>query len=142
MRKVLPNPASVSVLAGLALGALATTACESRYGKPQAVTIGQLATMLRTPEPPHLFDANGEPTRKEYGVIPGATLLPSCSDYSPTLLPQNKADPLVFYCASTWCGAAEKAAQRALSEGHTKVAVLPEGIKGWREAGMPTSQVN
>lgn len=137
VRKVLPLHGKPASLFALAL--LAAAGCDSRYGKPQAVTIGQLATMLKGAEPPHLFDANGERTRREYGTIPGATLLPSCSDYATTLLPQNKADHLVFYCASTWCGAAEKAAERALEQGYTAVSVLPEGIKGWSEAGMPTA---
>ena len=98
--------------------------------------------MLKAADPPRLYDANGDRTRREYGVIPGATLLPSSREYSVELLPPEKAARLVFYCASTWCGAAEKAAERALAKGYTAVSVLPEGIKGWREAGMPTSKPN
>jgi rhodanese-related sulfurtransferase len=121
---------------------LSTGACRDRYGKPEPVTIGQLAAMLKGTDPPRLYDANGDRTRREYGVIPGATLLPSSGEYSIDLLPPSKQAHLVFYCASTWCGAAEKAAVRALGKGYKSVSVLPDGIKGWTEAGMPTAQSN
>jgi len=98
--------------------------------------------MLKGTDPPRLYDANGDRTRREYGVIPGATLLPSSREYSVELLPPSKEAHLVFYCASTWCGAAEKAAERALGKGYKSVSVLPDGIKGWTEAGMPTAQSN
>jgi rhodanese-related sulfurtransferase len=138
VRNVLRTPASLVAMAA----ALATAGCGSRYGRPQTITVGQLAAMLKSTDPPRLFDANGDKTRVEYGVIPGATLLPNCHDYATSLLPPSKSEHLVFYCASTWCGAAEKAAERALAQGYTAVNVLPDGIKGWREAGMPTQKSN
>lgn len=104
--------------------------------------MGQLATQLKGGKPPRLYDANGETTRREYGVIPGATLLPNSRSYPLSLLPEARSTPLLFYCASHWCGAAEGAAKRALSAGYSTVSVLPEGIKGWREAGLPTEPVN
>lgn len=116
--------------------------CRATAEKPQVVTVGQLATLLKTGDPPRLYDANGETTRREYGVIPGATLLPNSRDYPLALLPVARTTHLVFYCASSWCGAAEGAAKRAMSAGYRAVAVLPEGIKGWREAGLPTEKPN
>jgi rhodanese-related sulfurtransferase len=136
VRNVLLAPASL-----VALAVLSSAGCSS-HGRPRAVTVGQLAVMLKSTDPPRLYDANGDRTRSEYGVIPGATLLPNCHDYATDLLPASKGEHLVFYCASTWCGAAEKAAERALSAGYTTVNVLPEGIKGWTEAGMPTQKAN
>jgi len=128
-------------VAGMAAALLVSlTACHGRHS--DAVTIGQLAGMLESADPPHLYDANGSSTRREYGVIPGATLLPSSREYSLSLLPESKATPLIFYCASTWCGAAETAAKRAARAGYTRVATLPEGIKGWSEAGLPTEKTN
>jgi rhodanese-related sulfurtransferase len=111
-----------------------------RAHQTEPVTVGQLAILLKSPDPPRLYDANGARTRNKYGVIPGATLLPSSHDYSLDLLPGSKRTPLVFYCASTWCGAAEAAADRAVQAGYSLVNVLPAGIKGWTEAGMPTKK--
>jgi rhodanese-related sulfurtransferase len=139
VRKVVLGNGAASVLA---VSLLWVSGCRDRVAKPESVTVGQLAAMLKGGDPPRLYDANGDSTRREYGIIPGATLLPSSRDYAVDLLPPVKQSHLVFYCASSWCGAAEKAAERALAEGYTTVSVLPDGIKGWREAGMPTSRPN
>ena len=49
-----------------------------------------------------ILDANIEPTRDKYGVIPGARLLTSYDDYDvATELPPAKNAELVFYCANT-----------------------------------------
>jgi rhodanese-related sulfurtransferase len=85
-----------------------------------------------------LFDANSEATRNEHGVIPGAVLLQSYSEYDLAVLPTDKASDIVFYCGSTRCTASDKAAARAQEAGYTNVSVLREGIKGWKAAGKPT----
>lgn len=126
----------------VAAAVLSATACRTKESRPHPVTVGQLEAMLKSADPPRLYDANGDRTRREYGVIPGATLLPGSRDYALDVLPRSKGSPCVFYCASTWCGAAEGAAERAVRAGYTLVSVLPEGIKGWTEAGMPTTQLN
>ena len=97
--------------------------------------------MLESSDPPQLYDANGDRTRHEYGVIPGAKLLAGTRDYGKDLLPPSLSKQLVFYCASSWCGASEMAAARAMELGYTRVAVLPEGIKGWTQAGLPTQKL-
>ena len=126
----------------LAVAVVATAACRGKGERPPALTVGQLATELKSADPPRLYDANGDRTRREYGVIPGAVLLPSSREYALALLPESKTAHLVFYCASSWCGAAETAAERAERAGYTLVSVLPDGIKGWKEAGMPTQKLN
>ncbi len=138
VRRVLDRAKAGSLLVAAVI--TATAACGSRGGRAAAITVGQLAAMLKGDDPPRLYDANGDRTRREYGVIPGAPLLPSSSDYALALLPASKAVHLVFYCASSWCGAAETAAERAERAGYTLVSVLPDGIKGWTEAGMPTTK--
>ncbi|HEX4477335.1 MAG TPA: rhodanese-like domain-containing protein [Polyangiaceae bacterium] len=125
----------------MAAAVFAAEGCQ-KGPKPQTITVGQLAAEMKSNDPPRLYDANGDSTRHEYGVIPSATLLPSSEHYSLELLPPSKAAPLVFYCASTWCGAAEMAASRALQAGYKAVDVLPDGIKGWTEAGMPTMKAD
>ena len=50
--------------------------------------------------PVYIYDANVASTRTEFGVIPGATLLPSDDKYDPAILPPDKHARLVFYCAN------------------------------------------
>jgi rhodanese-related sulfurtransferase len=121
---------------------LGSVACHGSKPDPREITVGQLADLLKAERPPHIFDANGESARREYGVIPGATLLPSPSSYSLGLLPESKSDSLVFYCASSWCSAAECAARRAMEAGYSEVSVLPNGIKGWSGAGLRTASLH
>lgn len=82
-----------------------------------------------------VLDANGKGTRDKMGIIPTAVLLPSASEYDLALLPKDKASPVVFYCANEKCTASHTAAKRAATAGHTDVAVLGAGIKGWVDAG-------
>ncbi len=88
------------------------------------------------------IDANGKETRSSQGVIPGAVLLTSSSQYDIKELPADKDSKLVFYCANQKCGASHQAAKRAMENGYTNVAVLPEGISGWKQAGQPTAKPN
>ena len=87
-----------------------------------------------------VFDANSAETRSSKGIIPTAVLLPSASEYDVALLPDDKASPVVFYCANDKCTASHTAARRALVAGHTNVAVLGAGIKGWVDAGKATAR--
>jgi|GEM_PF-940936 len=103
------------------------------------VTVDQvdasLAALKKDKKPFTVFDANGKETRAKQGIIPTAVLLPSSSEYDLALLPKDKASPVVFYCANEKCTASHTAAKRALQAGHSDVAVLGAGIKGWVEAG-------
>lgn len=83
-------------------------------------------------------DANGVDTRKKQGTIPGAVILTDYKNYNVSELPADKAQDLVFYCANEVCSASHKAAAKAKEAGYQKVAVLPAGIAGWKEKGMPT----
>jgi rhodanese-related sulfurtransferase len=85
-----------------------------------------------------VFDANDSDTRKEYGVVPGAVLLPG-KDYPLSTLPASKSDKLVFYCGGTQCRASDKAAARAASAGYHDVSVMRAGIRGWKDAGQATT---
>ncbi len=104
------------------------------------ITIDQLDAMLAhgdcTP-----VDANGDPTRKKLGVIPGAVLLSDYETFTPAELPADKAKPLVFYCANSHCGASHEAATRAITAGYSNVKVLPDGIAGWVKAGKKTQSI-
>jgi PQQ-dependent catabolism-associated CXXCW motif protein len=50
------------------------------------------------------------------------------------------AHPIVVYCHER-CWLSWNAAKRAISYGYTRVYWLPEGIEGWRAAGLDTSVV-
>ncbi len=126
-------------------GSAASDSERSADAKAQIKTVGvgELEKLLATREKPAVYDANSEETRSEYGVIPGAKLLSSSKGYDVGKeLPANKEHPLVFYCGSLKCQAAEGAAGKAVLAGYTDVGVMREGIRGWAKAGKPTTMVN
>lgn len=85
------------------------------------------------------IDANSEKTRKKNGTVPGAVLLTSSYKYDLAQLPEDKDKDLIFYCSNTACTASDSAAERASSHGYQKVHIMREGIKGWKDAGHPTT---
>jgi rhodanese-related sulfurtransferase len=99
-----------------------------------------LTAQKKDKKPVGIFDANGKSTREKSGIIPTAVLLPSSSEYDLALLPKDKATPVVFYCANEKCTASHTAAKRAIGAGHTDVAVLGAGIKGWVDAKKPVDK--
>lgn len=109
--------------------------------EPKKITVADLATLTKNKKATPV-DANGQETRAKSGVIPGAVLLTSSTEYALKELPADKAGKLVFYCASQKCTASHMAAKKALEAGYTDVAVMPEGIRGWKEAGQPTAKPN
>lgn len=109
--------------------------------EPTKATVADVATWTKA-KAAYPIDANGKETRASQGIIPGAVLLTSSSTYAVSELPADKNAKLVFYCANQKCGASHAAAKRALENGYTNVAVLPEGIAGWKQAGQPTAKPN
>ncbi|MDE2510179.1 MAG: rhodanese-like domain-containing protein, partial [Elusimicrobia bacterium] len=106
------------------------------------IHVDDLAAALKSSAPPDVYDANGDDTRENVGVIPGARLLTSSSKYDvATTLPADKSAPLVFYCANKMCMASHTAAQKAVSAGYANVSVMTDGIFGWRDAGQPCAPV-
>jgi rhodanese-related sulfurtransferase len=101
------------------------------------VAVSDVATFVRE-KSATIFDANGDDTRKEYGVVPGAVLLTSSKNFSMDVLPSSKTSKLVFYCGGVMCRASDSAASRAAQAGYSDVNVMRDGIKGWKNAGQPT----
>ena len=68
------------------------------------IHVSDLAAAIAKPDSGvMIYDANHPDTRAEYGIIPGAHLLPSADGYQVSReLPANKGVPLVFYCANTY----------------------------------------
>ena len=107
----------------------------------KTVNPNELASMMASkPADLAICDANGGSTRERYGVIPGARLLTSSTKYEVAELPAAKDSKLVFYCANEQCMASHAAAKRAIENGYTNVAILPEGIMGWEKAGKPIAK--
>ncbi len=122
----------------------AALACEgdahqAKVAAPTRVTVGELAELQKSKKVTPI-DANNQGTREKYGIIPGAVLLTSSSAFEAKELPADKASKLVFYCANDRCTASEAAAKRAIENGYTNVAVLPDGIQGWKKAGQPLAK--
>lgn len=64
------------------------------------IHVADLSAIIgRHPRDLFIYDANPTDVRAEYGVIPGARMLPSADDYNvAATLPSDKRDLLVFYC--------------------------------------------
>ncbi len=105
---------------------------------PKKVTVPELAK-LTSAKKATVVDANDNTFRAKNGVIPGAILLTSSSEFALTELPTAKDTKVVFYCANDMCSASHGAAQKAMSAGYTDVAVLPDGLAGWKKAGQKTA---
>ncbi len=126
----------------VALAAPAAFACDgsenhAEAAQPKKVTVAELAKMT-TAKQATVLDANNNEFRAKNGVIPGAILLTSSSSFAVSELPANKDAKLVFYCANNMCGASHGAAAKAAQAGYTDVAVLPDGLMGWKSAGQKT----
>jgi rhodanese-related sulfurtransferase len=79
-----------------------------------------------------------EPEVYERYHIPGST--PVTSEHLRQFLPKDKQSTIVFYCAERRCYASQAAAREAVKFGYTRVLVMPEGIFGWVNAGLPTEK--
>jgi rhodanese-related sulfurtransferase len=55
-------------------------------------------------------------------------------------LPKDKGATLVFYCYERRCTASHAAAREAVKLGYRHVLLMPEGIMGWVNAGLPTER--
>jgi len=85
--------------AAVGLVALAAASGCSHDGKFKSLGVDEVA-QLQASTPVTFIDANTADFRKENGVIPGAVLLDSSSKYELSVLPQDKAGALVFYCSN------------------------------------------
>lgn len=105
--------------------------------KFKSIHVKDLESLLKAnPAKVFVYDANTESTRQRVGIIPGAKLLSSVSEYKvETELPKEKNATLVFYCANEHCTASHTAAERATKAGYSDVSVMVDGIHGWKDAG-------
>lgn len=67
------------------------------------------------------------------GFIPGAKFF-NVRNWK-DLLPKNKDQTVVLYCANRLCQASEMAAREVMKLGYTDVRQMPDGIDGWKLSG-------
>lgn len=87
-------------------------------------------------EPFTVIDVN---SRQSWAAarVPGAVHLDP-GEFDVAALPADKNAALVFYCSNPLCTKAPRAARRAAAMGYQRVHVMSAGIKGWRDAALPT----
>lgn len=141
MKRIVLSLALATSLAPFAALACDGDSHQQASVEPSKASVAEVASWTKEKKAVPV-DANGKETRSSQGVIPGAVLLTSSSQYAVSELPAAKDTKLVFYCANQKCGASHAAARRAMENGYTNVAVLPEGIAGWKQAGQPTAKPN
>lgn len=129
-----------TILAVCALAVFASVASAKEAKKDfKLVHVDDVVKQLASKNPPAIYDANNAQTRTDAGVVPGAKLLSSSSKFNVSKeLPADKSKPLVFYCANEQCMASHAAAKKAVKAGYSDVAVMSDGIYGWKKAGQPT----
>ena len=131
-----PDTADMTAAVDVAKVADEPTADLAAQDPFKEISIEQLSTLIKDASPITILDVNGDNTRAEFGVIPGAKLLSGYDTYSTDDLPEAKDAALVFYCSTQKCLAAPKAASKACEAGYTDVHVLRAGIKGWVAANQ------
>lgn len=83
-----------------------------------------------------VFDASPTDIFTKYR-IPGAKRV-EYDQVSARDLPADKTATIVFYCMNERCSASSVAAERARELGWGNVYIMPKGIQGWMDAGLPT----
>lgn len=135
---------ALAALAGCASGgstpastAATTTTSASASGERASfrrMSVDELAGMLSRNETVYVFDNNGR-ERYVQGHVPTARWV-SYDAVSASVLPEDRAARLVFYCANESCRACHHAADAATALGYTNVYILPAGIAGWTASGQ------
>jgi rhodanese-related sulfurtransferase len=115
------------------------TACAS--GRAADVSVSAVQQFVSAkPANVTIVDVNDDETRKEKGMVPGATKLSSYDKYAMSELPADKSATIIFYCYNTLCPASGLAADRAIDAGYQDVRVMKAGIIGWKEATEKTKK--
>lgn len=78
---------------------LALAACARSHTNVKEASVEDVSTWM-TAGSATVFDANNESFRKNNGVVDGAVLLASYKDYDLSVLPEDKARQIVFYCSN------------------------------------------
>jgi rhodanese-related sulfurtransferase len=127
-------PAIILVLAALVTAAACSTPLQGE--KYSTITLRE-ARDLRGRPGVYFVDVNEPEVYARYHV-PAAIQV--TSEDLQRFLPRDLQATLIFYCAERRCFASHAAAREAVKLGYRSVLVMPEGIFGWVNAGLPTSK--
>jgi rhodanese-related sulfurtransferase len=120
----------------LAFAAIAFLVANAYAGEVKDISISDLKADIAAGKVT-LLDANGTKSWKE-GHIPGAIDFKANEANLASLLPKDKAAPIVAYCGGPKCVAYKAAVKAAEQLGYTNIQHLPAGISGWKKAGEKT----
>lgn len=84
-----------------------------------------------------LIDSRPAARRYDVGHIPTAINIPETQfdKLAPTLLPADKAVPIIFYCQGVECDLSHKSAFKAEALGYSNIKVYPGGQPDWEAKG-------
>lgn len=106
------------------------------------IDLNQLKELLNSNEPNvKLVDVLAE-SHYEEEHIKGAISLPAGKIEKYAEETFDKDDKIIVYCASTECQASAQAAEMLDSMGYQNVYDYEEGLKGYKEKGMPLEGSN
>ena len=105
-----------------------------KRGNPYAVSAAHLQTLIANGEAGTVIDLR---PRVAYALshIPGALSLPAehFEQQATTLLPADKREPLVFYCANTDARLSYQIARQATALGYRRVMLIAGGYPAWEK---------
>lgn len=134
MRRFLMH--SILALCVLFTGLTTVWAEQQEVKLPTAISMSYADKLLGQKDV-YFFDAN-TPDIWASGHLPGAIFI-NKPDWQ-SLLPENKAATLVFYCVNRLCYASIEAGTEAIRLGYTNVLQMPEGVYGWITSGRPVER--
>jgi rhodanese-related sulfurtransferase len=108
---------------------------------PATINTSGLKTLLDSGVPVLLLDARSK--KYDDGTrIPGAkTLTDKSSIEDIKKVIDNKEKLIVTYCSNLQCPASYNLYKHLKSLGYSNVMKYPEGIQGWKEAGLPIRSI-
>ena len=144
-------PIAASLLTGLLMlsPVLTSTAVQAQTGAqpaanqanwyPKRVDLDFVKKYAAVPKQDGVMLIDARPTARKYdiGHIPTATNIPDLQfdKLAPTMLPQDKAQLLIFYCEGHDCMLSHNSAFKAEKLGYTNIRVFAEGFPEWIKQG-------
>ena len=107
------------------------------YPKRADLNFVKQYAVLPKPEGVTLVDSRPAARKYDLGHIPTAVNIPDSNfdKLAPTLLPQDKAQLVIFYCDGPECALSHNSAFKAEKLGYTNVKVYAEGFPDWIKGG-------
>ena len=108
-----------------------------RKGNPYVISAGHLKRLIDAGESGLLLDVRDSAAAYAQGHLPGAIHLPAAQfdGLAATVLPSDKATPLVFYCDAPDSRLSYEAARKASQLGYKKVMLIDGGYAAWEKSG-------